>query len=727
MSIKAKKKIIDIFIVWLIFLLTSSWFFSGWPQVWQTPLFPPAINEARAVVPAGIIVAWPGASSSIPAGWYRVTALDDYFLEGTTSTPSNTPGGNATHTHASPAHTHTINHNHAVPVNTAVAAGSTTGNSTGGAKNDHTHAAHTSGNPSITSNNASSSVFGTASNTPPYTEVIWIKSSGTADIPVGAWSYFNSDTLPANWTRQSGNRFLKGTSGTTGGTTGGNSDAHSHADSGHIHTENAHTHSTTTPASSIAVTGSGATGTSAPTVHTHPETSDSITATETSSVGLINNGDGQPPFYKLNIIQNGNAAPDLPADTIAMWDGSISTIPANWIICDGAGTCPNLNDKFIKGANANGELGTTGGALTHTHTAGASHTHSINSHVHSFSFGTQTTGNTTPSGNGKTANLTAHAHTAVSNTSDGATSTSAATVTASANTDNRPLYKEILYIQYKPPANVAPSIPSLSLNNGNSIILNEGTYKWASSTMTVSDSNGCSTITAVTAKAYHASSTSAGTDCAQNDNNCYIGNCVATTTGDTCTGGADTTVQYDCGFKLWYIADPTDALTYAPDIWLVAATTTDSGALSGTATNTGQTVEVSSLNAVAITTSISYGSVSPGQDTGASNKLVYATTTGNTAIDVDVTGARYLCSDWPTCAANKFDVWNQKYDTNDVTYASLANTLTSTTTPRLELTNLKPTSTTSPEVDIIYWGLNVPGATPIGTYQSTTTLSALSD
>lgn len=32
----------------LIFLILSSWFFSGWPPIWQNPRFPPKIQEARA-------------------------------------------------------------------------------------------------------------------------------------------------------------------------------------------------------------------------------------------------------------------------------------------------------------------------------------------------------------------------------------------------------------------------------------------------------------------------------------------------------------------------------------------------------------------------------------------------------------------------------------------------------------------------------------------------------
>lgn len=722
---KVKKKIINLLVIWLIFLLIGSWFLTGWPQLWQSAHIPPSINEVKAAVPAGIIVAWPGASSSIPAGWFRVTELDSYFLEGTTSTPSGTAGGSVTHTHSSPSHIHTITHTHSVQAD-AISGSGTCGNGSGASRDTHTHDAHTSGNSSVSNNNASSSIFQTASNTPPFTEVIWIKSNGTTDIPAGAWTYFNSDTFPASWSRQSGNRFLKGASGTTGGATGGTSDSHTHTDSGHTHVENSHTHSTTTPVASAACVGSGSTGVSAVAAHAHPETSDSIITTEISGSGVVANADGQPPYHKLNVIQNDTGFSALPGNIIAMWDGSTSTIPANWIICDGVSTCPNLNDKFIKGANANGEIGTTGGTLIHSHASGTAHTHTISNHVHSFSFGAQTTGSTTPSGNGRTVSLTAHAHNSVNNTSSGGT-TGSATVTASDNADNRPSYKEIIYIQYQAPANTAPSVASLSLNNGNAITLNEGTFKQVTATVTIIDNDGCINISSVDAKIYRSPVATAGTDCSQNDNNCYIGNCVATTTGNTCAGGSDISVQYDCGFNIWYIADPTDAGIYVSDIWAAAATTTDSGSLSGTATNTGQMVEINSLNAVAITSSINYGAIIPGQDTGASNQLVYATTTGNTAIDIDVNGARYLCSDWPTCVANIFDVWNQKYDINDVTYASLANTLTSTTSPRLELTNIKPISTTSPEVDIIYWGLNAPGGLPAGTYQSTTTISALSD
>ena len=55
---------------------------------------------------------------------------------------------------------------------------------------------------------------------------------------------------------------------------------------------------------------------------------------------------------------------DLPLDSIAIWSGTLETIPAGWRICDGTCDTPDLRDKFVKGAGTPNE---TGGADTHTH------------------------------------------------------------------------------------------------------------------------------------------------------------------------------------------------------------------------------------------------------------------------------------------------------------------------------------------------------------------------
>ena len=272
-------------------------------------------------------------------------------------------------------------------------------------------------------------------------------------------------------------------------------------------------------------------------------------------------------------------------------------------------------------------------------------------------------------------------------------------------------------------ANSAPSISSLSLNGGSNIILNEGTYRWATSTMTITDADGCDTVSSVTATLYRADISTSGTTCAGNDNNCYIDTwynaCTATTTGNTCDGGVDTSAEYDCGFKIWYIADPTDAGTYVADIWAISATTTDSSSATGNATNTAETIEIISLNALSVTSSINYGTVDANSNTGAFNQTTTVTTTGNTAIDTELSGTDMT-------GAGTIAVANQKYDIVDISYAPLANNLSGSATT-LEITNAKPTSTTTPETDIIYWGLAAPAGSPIGSYSGTNTFGAISD
>lgn len=78
-------------------------------------------------------------------------------------------------------------------------------------------------------------------------------------------------------------------------------------------------------------------------------------------------------------------APVLPdfmeTGMIIMWGGSVATIPAGWILCDGTGGSPDLRDKFIVGAkqddlgiaksNITGALLQEGGDTSHCHTSGS--------------------------------------------------------------------------------------------------------------------------------------------------------------------------------------------------------------------------------------------------------------------------------------------------------------------------------------------------------------------
>ena len=406
--------------------------------------FPQKVEAAT--VPTDIIVAWSGTNATIPAGWTRVTELDTYYVEGTTSTPSVVAQGTSTHSHTSPPHTHDISHTHTGTTGNGV--GSLSTGSGGGTISDtHNHTITTDANTGT--NIATSSNFDTQSNDPPYTEIIWIKAQvGNTGIPSNAWAFYNSDSLPSSWARVNGNRFLKGAVALgDGGAQGGNSDWHTHTDLGHTHLENPHTHTGTTDVSGgLEVRSEAGVGLSL-LAHVHTISGGTTTATEQSGVGIIQNADGQPPFYKLNIIQNNTGSAAVPSDVIAIWTGNVSSIPSGWVMCDGTNGTPNLNDKFIKGSNANGEVTDTGGALTHTHAAGAAHTHTINAHTHNFTVDPDTGGQVAAKGAGGSGAIYSHTHTLSIN--DGVKITGTATVTADANAENRPPFKEVIYIQYK--------------------------------------------------------------------------------------------------------------------------------------------------------------------------------------------------------------------------------------------------------------------------------------
>jgi len=82
----------------------------------------------------------------------------------------------------------------------------------------------------------------------------------------------------------------------------------------------------------------------------------------------------------------------VPSGIIAMWSGSITAIPAGWVLCDGTGSTPDLRNMFVIGAGSTYSIGNTGGSkdaivVSHTHTAtstvtDAGHTHTSNAGVH---------------------------------------------------------------------------------------------------------------------------------------------------------------------------------------------------------------------------------------------------------------------------------------------------------------------------------------------------------
>ena len=142
-------------------------------------------------------------------------------------------------------------------------------------------------------------------------------------------------------------------------------------------------------------------------IYTYQAGSTTPLATYTDSSGLIANTnpimlgtDGRPPstiwltegfFYKFVLKTSADvtiqtydnlygivsatppAATPIPAGGILLWSGSIGSIPAGYVLCNGSNGTPDLRNRFVVGAGSTYAVDATGGSadaivVTHTHT-----------------------------------------------------------------------------------------------------------------------------------------------------------------------------------------------------------------------------------------------------------------------------------------------------------------------------------------------------------------------
>jgi hypothetical protein len=143
--------------------------------------------------------------------------------------------------------------------------------------------------------------------------------------------------------------------------------------------------------------------------------------TYTDSSGLIANTnpiilgtDGRPPstiwltegfFYKFVLKTSADvtiqtydnlygiigatppAATPIPAGGIFLWSGSIGSIPAGYVLCNGSNGTPDLRDRFVIGAGSSYAVNATGGsadAVVVSHTHAATSVVTDPTHVHSM-------------------------------------------------------------------------------------------------------------------------------------------------------------------------------------------------------------------------------------------------------------------------------------------------------------------------------------------------------
>jgi microcystin-dependent protein len=156
---------------------------------------------------------------------------------------------------------------------------------------------------------------------------------------------------------------------------------------------------------------------------------------------------------ELNLLDGVTSlASAFPSGGIIMWSGSIVSIPAGWLICDGTSATPDLRDRFVVGAGSTYAVDATGGAATvalstaqmpaHTHTFSAT-TNTTGAHTHTVNKSDAGSGTTTAEG-GSTADSTFNSGSA-GNHAHTVSGTTASQGSGSAH-ENLPPYYALAYI-----------------------------------------------------------------------------------------------------------------------------------------------------------------------------------------------------------------------------------------------------------------------------------------
>lgn len=212
-------------------------------------------------------------------------------------------------------------------------------------------------------------------------------------------------------------------------------------------------------------------------IYTYQAGSTTPLTTYTDSSGLIANTnpiilgtDGRPPatiwltegfFYKFVLKTSADVtiqtydnlygivgatpppATPIPAGGIFLWSGSIGSIPAGYVLCNGSNGTPDLRDRFVVGAGSTYAVDAIGGSadavvVSHTHTA----TVTDPGHLHTYTRG----GTDTVSGGGITIQTNSSLPTQNTSTAVTGISVTNASAGVSGTNANLPPYYALCYI-----------------------------------------------------------------------------------------------------------------------------------------------------------------------------------------------------------------------------------------------------------------------------------------
>ena len=257
--------------------------------------------------------------------------------------------------------------------------------------------------------------------------------------------------------------------------------------------------------------------------------------------------------------------------------------------------------------------------------------------------------------------------------------------------------------------NALPVASSVSIDSGAaSVTLTEATTKTVTATFTVTDNNGCEDIdshaTNDTVAVLYRTNVTGGAGCTPDALNCYSMSC-SQDAGSCTAGGADLAATYTCTASVQFYADATDAGTYITTDWTATATPRDNAGTDGT--TAADTIEMDTLTALNVTTTIAYGALALGANTTTTDQTTVVTNTGNNdPIDIQLDGYGAIDGDGysMTCTIGTIIIGNERYSLTAATDWSTKTLLTDTAANVSTFNLAKGASSTKN----VYWGFGMP-------------------
>lgn len=252
--------------------------------------------------------------------------------------------------------------------------------------------------------------------------------------------------------------------------------------------------------------------------------------------------------------------------------------------------------------------------------------------------------------------------------------------------------------------NHTPSVGAITLNSGQNINLTAGDTTPVSWTTTATDLDGHTDLTTSSGVLYRSGADQAH-QCLSSALNCY------STPSCSLSGCSGNNCTLTCTAKIYFYADATDLGDYGSEYWRAYIQLLDAQSAGVTAFSAVGATDVMSLLAIDTGDTIAYGQLLVGDST--SDKVTSVYNIGNRALDLNLAGTN-LCSDFPDCAQNTIPVNQQEHSTSTFVYGS---GVTLSALDYLVSANLSKSSTApSTSYQDLFWGIQIPSFTPLGSY-----------